>query len=141
MSSADLLYPVFVQIALTFVLLFWMGYARVRAVNSRGVRISDIALRQPAWPEHVLKIGNCFHNQLETPILFYVLIGFVILTNKVGTTLVILAWAYVLCRIVHAAIQTTTNRVFYRFYVYAIGSLILLAMWVIFALRILTEGV
>ena len=45
-----ILLPVFVQVALTFALLFWMASARTRAVRRGETKIRDIALGQPAWP-------------------------------------------------------------------------------------------
>jgi hypothetical protein len=44
------LLPLFVEVALTFVLLFWMGGLNVAAVQSGAVRPQDVALREPNWP-------------------------------------------------------------------------------------------
>ena len=46
MSVAEVLLPVFVLVALTFTLMFWMGTVRYRSVNQRETRISDVALGQ-----------------------------------------------------------------------------------------------
>ncbi len=72
MSIEAILMPMFAQVALTFVLLFWMGFLRHRALRSGAVKADQIALREPHWPLRVLQIGNAFHNQLELPVLFYV---------------------------------------------------------------------
>ena len=48
-----------------------------------------------------------------------------------------LAWLFVLSRLVHAYIHTGTNYVRHRFNAFAAGVFILLAMWTIFAVRIL----
>ena len=74
MSMQAMLMPVFAQVALTFVLLFWMQYLRLRAVRRGLVPAYAVALREPNWPARVTQIGNAYHNQLETPLLFYVLI-------------------------------------------------------------------
>src|SRR5207245_9236885 len=62
-----------VEVALTFVLLFWMARLNVAAVRSGTVRSQDIALREPNWPARNRQIQNAYHNQLEPPTLFYVL--------------------------------------------------------------------
>jgi len=48
MSIAAVLAPVFVQMAMTFVLLFWMGGLRGRALAGGAVRPADIALGERA---------------------------------------------------------------------------------------------
>jgi hypothetical protein len=142
MSVSSLLLPVFVQVGLTFALMLWMASRRVTEVRTGLVRPKDIALRQPNWPERTTQIANCFHNQLELPLLFYVLVALILITNTNSTIFVILAWAFVLTRLVHAFIHTGSNRVDRRFYALAAGMAVLIVMWVIFAARILmAEGI
>ena len=137
MSDVRLLYPVFVQIALTFVLLIAMGRARARSARRGEVKIKDIALGQRAWPERVTQISNAFHNPLELPVLFYVLVAFVLITRTADTVLLLLAWAFVALRLVHAWIHVTHNNVIRRFYVYIAGAVVLMVMWAVLAVRIL----
>jgi hypothetical protein len=49
-----LLGPVFIQVALTFGLLYWLGPARVGAVKRGEVKVRDIALGQKVWPDRQL---------------------------------------------------------------------------------------
>jgi hypothetical protein len=140
MQPTSLLLPVFVQIALTFFLQFWMGYERISALRRRDVRIPDIALGQRAWPARVTQIANAFHNQLELPLLFYALVALALITSKVDVVLVSLAWLFVLLRLMHAAVHTTSNSVRPRFYIYLAGSGVLLGMWAYFALDILAAS-
>ena len=132
-----ILLPLFVQVGLTFFLLFWMGFVRVGALKRREVTIPDIALRQPAWPERPTRIANAYHNQLELPLLFYVLVILALITRKADLLFVVMSWMFVVTRLVHAGIQVTSNDVQRRFSAFLVGALILLLMWIIFALRIL----
>lgn len=134
----ELLAPVFVQIALTFVLLVATGTSRVRALRRREVRIKDIALGQPAWPERVTQIGRSFQNQLELPVLFYVAVVLAIVTATGGWPMVPLAWAFVAARLAHAAVHVTSNVVTTRFYIYMVSMLVLAAMWGLIAVRVMT---
>jgi hypothetical protein len=141
MSVASLLLPVFVQVGLTFALMLWMASHRVTAIKAGTVRPRDIALREPNWPQRATQIANCFHNQFELPVLFYVLVALILVTSTNSTIFVLLAWAFVLTRLVHAFVHTGSNRVDRRFYAMAAGMAILIAMWVVFAVRILSaEG-
>jgi hypothetical protein len=137
MSLASVLLPLFVQVALTFALLFWMGGARTGALRSNETKVSDIALGQGNWPARVMAIGNSYNNQLQIPVLFYVLVILAWITRKADLLFVVMSWIFVLSRIVHAGIHTTTNYVPNRFYAFAVGVFVLILMWVIFALRIL----
>ena len=139
MSIQAVLLPVFVLVALTFVLLLWQGYVRVGHTRRGEVKIRDIALRQANWPEQSTKLSNAYLNQFELPVLFYALVAFALLTRKADLVFVVLSWVFVLSRLVHAFIHVTSNRVSRRFFAFTVGSLTLLIMWVIFALRILTD--
>ena len=141
MTIPTVLLPVFVQVFLTFFLLVWMARARIAALQGGQARIPDVALRQQAWPERATVVGNAFHNQLELPVLFYVLVALALHTRKVDLLFVAMSWAFVASRLAHAYVFVTTNRVPLRFRAFAVGALILLVMWIVFALRILFTGV
>jgi len=139
MSIQAVLLPVCVQIALTFALLYWQGFVRVGHTRRGEVKVRDIALGQPNWPVQATKLGNAFMNQFQLPILFYALVAFALLTRKADLAFVVLSWLFVLSRLVHAYIFVTSNRVSRRFFAFTVGSLTLLVMWALFAIRILTS--
>lgn len=136
MTVAMILLPLFVQVALTFILLFVLGPLRVRAVTTGEVG-AEVALDREAYPPSSRKIANAFHNQFELPVLFYVLTALALVTRKADLIFVILAWVFVLSRVVHAFIHTTSNDLRLRFPAYAVGVIALALMWVLFALSIL----
>jgi hypothetical protein len=138
MTVTDFLLPVFVLVGLAFVLLLMMARERVGSIRRGDVRVEDIALREPNWTPRGTKYANAFHNQLELPMLFYVLIAFILITRAGDVLLLVLAWIFVLSRIVHAYVHTTSNRVALRFRIFAAGVAALVAMWIIFAVRIVT---
>ena len=137
MSIQSVLLPVFVLVALTFGLLFWTGFARVGALRSGLVKPRDIALGQPAWPDRPAQISRAFQNQFELPILFYALVVLAILTKKDDLLFVVCEWVFVLLRLVHAGVHTGSNNLLRRFQIFVAGAIVLMAMWIIFALRIL----
>ena len=137
MSIQAILLPLFVQVALTLFLLFWTGRARVAAVRRGDVHPRDIALRQPNWPKQETQIANAYHNQLELPVLFYVLTILAIITRHADLLFVVLAWVFVILRLAHAYIHLTSNHVGRRFAAFAASVVVLLVMWVIFILQIM----
>jgi hypothetical protein len=137
MSVQMVLLPVFVLVGLTFFLLLWMATARTQALKAKETRLKDVALRQPNWPEKVTQIGNCYSNQFEIPVLFYVLIALALPLHKADLFIVLMSWVFVVTRFIHAGIFTTSNDVRQRGLVWFAGVLVLLAMWIYFALKML----
>jgi len=137
MSVQMVLLPVFVLIGLAFALLIWMAGARRNALVSRETRVKDIALGQQNWPVRATQVGNCFKNQFELPVLFYILIAIALPLRHADNVIVVLSWVFVVTRLVHAGIFVTSNDLNYRSLAWFAGVFVLLAMWIYFALRIL----
>jgi len=137
MTIQTVLLPVFVQVALTFGLLFWMAYARTSSVSRGETKIRDIALGQSVWPARAQQISNNYDSQFALPLLFYVLVILAWITKHADLIFVVMAWLFVLLRLLHAYIHTTSNHVPTRFRAFAAGMFVLLLMWIIFAVRIL----
>ncbi|MDX2264888.1 MAG: MAPEG family protein [Hyphomicrobiales bacterium] len=135
-----LMAPVFIQVALTFFLLFYMGRTRVKWLATGEKKLKDIALGGDVWPAHVTKIANSFHNQLQIPILFYAAVLFAIALVKVNYWFISLAWIFAGSRLVHAYVACTSNHVIWRFRWFGLGALALIGMWGMLAFRIMTEG-
>jgi len=137
MSVRMVLLPVFVLIGLTFYLVIWMAFARRNALVSKETRVRDIVLGQPNWPVRVTQIDNCFKNQFELPVLFYILIALALPLRHADLVIVVLSWVFVVTRFVHAGIFVTSNDLNYRSLAWFAGVLVVFAMWVYFALKIL----
>jgi hypothetical protein len=137
MSVQMVLLPVFVLVGLTFALLLWMAGARRGALVSGQTKIRDIALRQPNWPERATQIGNCFSNQFEIPVLFYILIAIALPLRHADLVIVLLSWVFVVTRFVHAGIFVSSNDLGQRSMAWFAGVLVLFVMWLYFALKIL----
>ena len=137
MSVPSVLLPVFVMIGLTFALLIGMVGARRSALVSRETRIKDIALGQQNWPVRATQIGNCYRNQFELPVLFYVLIAVALPIRHADLIIVVLSWVFVIARLIHAGVFVSSNNLGRRSMAWLVGALVLLVMWVYFALRIL----
>jgi hypothetical protein len=137
MSVQMVLLPVLVLVGLTFALLLWMASVRGRALGNRETSLKDIALGQPNWPERTARIGNCFSNQFELPLLFYILIALALPLRHADLVIVLLSWVFVVTRFAHAGIFVSSNNVQQRSLAWFAGVLVLLAMWIYFALKIL----
>jgi hypothetical protein len=130
-NQVAILYPVFLQVLLTVVVYFMLLAARYRALTAPGRPrgTADIALGRYPWPEDAEKRAHNQRNQFELPVLFYAAAGFAMIVGAADVAMVALAWAFVVSRVVHAAIHIGPNRVRWRGPVFILGFLIVTAMW------------
>ncbi len=133
MSQPAILLPVFVQAFLTFGLLIWTAQLRVAAVSSGRVRVKDIVLGQNAWPAKAQQVGRAYQNQLETPVVFYLVVVLAIIDNQADALFVAL-------RAAHALVHTGGNDLRRRFGLFLASTTILATMWLLFAVRIFVAG-
>lgn len=119
MTVQMVLLPVFVQVGLTFFLLLWMARGRGNA------------------PVSETRSDNRLADEFEIPVLFYVLIAIALPLRRVDLVLVMLSWVFVVTRFAHAGILATSNDGRSRSLAWFAGVLVLLAMWVYFALKTL----
>src|SRR5882724_1169095 len=137
MNIQMVLLPVFVQAGLTFALMFWMARVRAGCLKRGEIKMRDMALGQSAWPARPQQVSNCYASQFELPLLFYVLVILAWITRQTDLIFLVMAWIFVVSRLVHAYIHTSSNHVPTRFNAFAVGAIVLLLMWIIFAVRIL----
>lgn len=136
MSIQMILLPLFVQVALTFAVLFALGAVRGRAIREKTVG-REAVYDDTVFPPQARQAANNFRNQFEVPVLFYVLTALALFTRKADIVFVVLAWVFVLSRVVHAYVHCTSNDIRLRFPAYAVGVVALLLMWVLYAAAIL----
>ena len=137
MTTTMILAPLFVQVLLTFAVMIGMMVTRTGALQSGTTRFEDIAMREPNWPRQAALYGNSFSNQFELPVLFYVLTILAMMTRHADFLFVVLAWIFVLFRILQAFVHVTSNNVRFRGGWYGIAAIVLLVMWLIFIVKIL----
>ena len=67
---------------------------------------------------------------MEQPTVFYAVALSLAILGHGGGTNAMLAWAYFLLRVVHSLVQTTFNKIEVRFGLFALSSLVLIALTV-----------
>lgn len=131
MDPKHILLPVLVQILITIAGFMLLGVRKAKALKAGGVDSSKTALDNDAWPDYVLMVSNNIRNQFQVPVLFYVLCFMFYALNAVTTTVLYMAWAFVISRIIHAYIHMSTNYVPARFRVFTIGFVIMTLMTIL----------
>ena len=138
MTVQTILLPLFVEVIITFALLIWLAPLRARDFSSGTVRADDVALREPNWSKRSMQVSYAFSNQFELPVLFYVLTILAFITHLAGVVFVVLAWIFVIFRLLQAYVHVTNNKIQLRGSMYGIAAIALILNWVIYIVEVLT---
>lgn len=122
--------PMCVLALWTLIVLLLVGVGRIRALRTGRARMKDFRTGESAnVPEDVALRNRAYVNLLELPVLFYAACLTLIVSNHPDPAMLTLAWIFVAARIVHTCIQLIYNNVLHRFLAFAIGYVVLAAMW------------
>jgi hypothetical protein len=128
--AIQLLLPMAALVGLTFLMALRLLAMRAAAVKQGSVSMSYFrAMQGDGLPESVAAAARAFGNLFEVPPLFYVACVAVLALNKVDTGFVLLAWAFVVCRVAQALIHLSYNNIIHRLSAYMAGWAVLLLLW------------
>lgn len=135
-----ILWPAFALFALTMIVVLRLATLRFRAVRGRKVdpRFYKI-YRGDGEPEEVAVVSRHLVNLYEAPTLFYAATAIAFAAGIAATPLVALGWAYVALRLLHSSVHLGSNDVLWRFRVFALSWLALLAYWAILAFELVNR--
>ena len=130
------------MIGITAAVWLRLYFERIGEMRARRIRAQDISTkRQSAEILYKVNASDNFSNLFEVPVLFYVLCILVFTTQLVTPFLLGGAWAFVALRGLHSLIHCTYNQVMHRFVAYLLSTLILFAMWGVFAFQLLNSKI
>lgn len=127
----EIIYPMFALVLVTFIVGFSLGISQLIGVK-KG-KFDPRYLRLISGydvPEGIIKLRRNFSNLLELPILFYILCITLLVLNIESQLMLILAWAFVVLRVIHSVIHVSYNHPLHRFFPFLLSTSILLAMWI-----------
>lgn len=134
MEDTAIIGPVVALIAWSLVVMVWMLVARIPAMRRAGLDLGKLVGGRPGALDGVVedeaqwKAHNYIH-LMEQPTLFYAVCLAIFALGGGGMEInVWLAWAYVALRVVHSLVQATVNVIRYRFALFALASLCLIAL-------------
>ncbi len=130
---SEILKPVVVLIAWTIVMLVWLVVTRLPAMKAAGVDIGKLVGSKTGDADGILppaaqwKAHN-YNHLMEQPTLFYAVCLVIAFTGTGDGMNAWIAWAYVALRIAHSLWQATVNKVSFRFVLFALSTLCLVAL-------------
>ena len=132
-EQSPILAPVVLLVAWTLVMWLWMYATRIPAMrraktpldpNQPGRQLTESLPPRVRW-----KADN-YNHLMEQPTIFYAVCIVLALIEAGSGINVILAWFYVILRIIHSLVQALTNRIMVRFAVFNLATLCLVALTV-----------
>ena len=128
-----ILQPVVALMIWTMIMWAWMYATRIPAMTrlkvdaDKMVRDPDASLDKTLPPEVNWKAHNYNHLH-EQPTVFYAVALVLAITGFGDGVNALLAWIYVGLRVIHSLVQVTANKVVVRFVLFALSSLVLIAL-------------
>ncbi len=135
MIDSMILQPAVALMIWTMIMWVWMYATRIPAMNKAPgienpanlVGSTGASLRQEL-PEKVSWKADNYNHLHEQPTLFYAVAIVLAITGHGDGQHALLAWIYVGLRVAHSLIQVTANKVIVRFVLFALSSVVLIAM-------------
>lgn len=136
MVPSPILGPIVALVAWTLVMLIWMVATRFPAMKRAGITLKGRVGGKPGALDGVVEPNvqwkaHNYNHLMEQPTLFYAICLTLAVMDRdgdMGGLNLWLAWAYVALRIAHSLVQATTNVIRYRFALFGLASLCLIAL-------------
>jgi hypothetical protein len=128
MNQTAIFAPFLTMMLLTLIVWFYMYSKRIPLIQKSKVDPNNLTAAELARisPAAVSNPSDNLKNLFELPTLFYGLVLYLYVTNKVDEAYLIAAWVFTTFRVLHSAVHCTVNIVLLRFWLYCIAAL---ALW------------
>tara|TARA_B100000678_G_scaffold213258_1_gene180668 strand:- start:284 stop:721 length:438 start_codon:yes stop_codon:yes gene_type:complete len=142
MIGMDILQPVVALMIWTMIVWAWMYATRIPAMQANKdidtahlVGTTGASLRA-MLPDRVNWKADNYNHLHEQPTVFYAVAIVLAIVGAGDGIPALLAWIYTGLRVIHTIVQVTANKVVVRFVLFAISSLVLIALIGIAAARV-----
>jgi hypothetical protein len=132
-TIAEIMQPIAALAAWTMVMWVWMYVTRIPAMSAAKVDADELVRQggqslDQLLPAKIQWKAHNYNHLHEAPTVFYAVALALALIGQGDGLNATLAWAYVGLRIVHSLVQATVNKVMVRFLIFALSSLVLMAL-------------
>ena len=131
MIGMDILQPVIALTIWTMVMWLWMYVTRIPAMSKAKIAPDDAqkaGLLDKKLPARVQWKAHNYNHLHEQPTVFYAVAIVLAIIGQGDGMNALLAWIYVGLRVAHSLVQATGNVVMARFVLFALSSLVLIAL-------------
>ena len=126
--------PMTAHVAMAAVLYVLLTLARAPSVWGIGRRPDG----SNPWATFEPRISANLSNQFEWPLFFHIACLALLFTGPTSSA-VLLAWAFIVGRILHSAVQIVTGNVRLRGLIFTINFVAVLGLWALFVMAVMDE--
>ena len=129
--STEIIQPVVTLAAWSMVMWLWMYATRIPAIQAAKMRLDPNAPngeQMATLPAKVRWKADNYNHLMEQPTVFYALAFSLAFLGEGTGTNVLLAWAYVVLRILHSLLQSLINKIEVRFLLFTLSNIPLFAL-------------
>lgn len=125
-ADTRILAPVVALVAWSLVMWIWMYVTRIPAVQAAKMKLDPTVPRgqqMSTLPPQVRWKADNYTHLMEQPTIFYALALALAVLGEGGGVNLMLAWAYVILRVVHSLVQALLNKIEVRFLVFVLSNI------------------
>lgn len=129
-ANTEILTPILALVSWTLLMWVWMYINRIPAMNKAGLDPQEAQhpVSLNILPKAARSAADNYNHLHEQPTIFYALVAYTFLVGNGDELNIMLAWAYVCLRVLHSLIQVSVNVVAFRFVIFSLSSLTLMAL-------------
>ncbi|HET9046725.1 MAG TPA: MAPEG family protein [Casimicrobiaceae bacterium] len=136
-----ILFPLLAYVLLTAIVALLMYRRRVGEMRTRRIHPQQVAsAAQMATRLEDTGAADNFRNLFETPLLFVAAVLTIYAAPLTSVPYVVLAWLYVVTRVVHSIIHCTYNKVMHRLQAFVASLVVVWVMWAMLAYELVIAG-
>ena len=133
MIQAEILQPAVALMIWTMIMWAWMYATRIPAMQKAHVDVNRLvndpdASLDRTLPANVQWKAHNYNHLHEQPTVFYAVAIVLAIIGEGDGPNAFLAWIYLGLRVIHSIVQVTANKVMVRFVLFALSSLVLIAL-------------
>lgn len=138
--NLSILWPTLALVALIMIVSLTMFVSRVRHIKANPPKAGDIDSGEAAmrYFAPIEMPANNYRNLFEMPVLYFALVPLLLITNQDSQVQLGLAWIYVALRGLHSFVHIGPKKVPVRALLFALSALVLIIMWVGFAIDLVS---
>lgn len=128
---SPILTPVVALVAWSLVMWLWMYATRLPAIRKAQMQLDPRAPRgeqMSTLPASVRWKADNYNHLMEQPTLFYAVALVLALLGEGNGINLLLAWGYVVTRVIHSLLQALVNKIEVRFVIFALSTLMLFGL-------------
>ena len=130
--------PITLMAFLNLFLIFRLIFMATRYTRNKDIRLSQFRIYEGEFPDRLRSARQQYQNMFEIPIIFYLLSLLNIYFNNYNQFDIVLAWGYVIFRMIHFFIRLQNQKninIIPRTFIFIISLIFLTIGWVSFVIK------